>query len=213
MFNNIKANMKTFAGIAIAIIIVVACVIFAWNRIQHAEEEAQKAKVLTQEQAVSAETLKNELNISKQNAEMLAKQIVAAQSGKLQPTITFVQQAPTVEKAAEAVAERINNNDVTLPKGATEKTDRTVVTPQEVTNKDGTKDWQVGVYKYNSYRNWEWSAGIGVHDGETYVPIGLQRNYSKDAAIEAEVHVDKEMSVSGGEIKYVRKTDKLFFLF
>lgn len=42
-------------------------------------------------------------------------------------------------------------------------------------------------------RNWEVSAGLGrSHDGHFYVPIGLQRNYNYDRAIEVSVGVSKD---------------------
>ena len=72
---------------------------------------------------------------------------------------------------------------------------------------------KVDVYKFNNYRKWEWGAGFGVHDGDTYIPISIQRNYSKDKAVEVEAHVDLNGGVSGGEIQYKVKTDKSFFLF
>lgn len=56
------------------------------------------------------------------------------------------------------------------------------------------------VYK----KNWEVSTGLGVHKGDLYIPIGIQRNYAPDKAIAAEVHMDKE-GVSGGELKHVWK--------
>ena len=42
-------------------------------------------------------------------------------------------------------------------------------------------------------RNWEVSTGRGrSHDGHLYVPIGLQRNYNYDRAIEVSVGVSKD---------------------
>ena len=42
-------------------------------------------------------------------------------------------------------------------------------------------------------RNWEVSTGIGrSHDGHFYVPIGIQRNYNYDRAIEVSVGVSKD---------------------
>lgn len=42
-------------------------------------------------------------------------------------------------------------------------------------------------------RNWEVSAGLGrSHDGHFYVPIGLQRNYNYDRAIEVSVGIYKD---------------------
>ena len=42
-------------------------------------------------------------------------------------------------------------------------------------------------------RNWEVSTGLGrSHDGHFYVPIGLQRNYNYDRAIEISVGLSKD---------------------
>ena len=42
-------------------------------------------------------------------------------------------------------------------------------------------------------RNWEVSTGIGKsHDGDWYIPIGLQRNYNYDRALEVSVGVSKD---------------------
>jgi len=109
------------------------------------------------------------------------------------------------------------------------KTDRTIVSSITTTiaqkasiDKQNTKDganindnYLTQVYKFNNYRNWEWSAGYGQHNGDSYVPVGLQRNYSKDKAIDAEIHLDPSniKNISGWEVKQVWKTDKLFVIF
>ncbi len=42
-------------------------------------------------------------------------------------------------------------------------------------------------------RNWEVSTGLGrSHDGHFYVPIGLQRNYNYDRAIEISIGLSKD---------------------
>lgn len=42
-------------------------------------------------------------------------------------------------------------------------------------------------------RNWEVSTGLGrSHDGHFYVPIGIQRNYNYDRAIEVSVGISKD---------------------
>lgn len=42
-------------------------------------------------------------------------------------------------------------------------------------------------------RNWEVSTGLGMsHDGHFYVPIGLQKNYNYDRAIEVSVGLSKD---------------------
>ena len=51
------------------------------------------------------------------------------------------------------------------------------------------KKWADLEYK----RNWEVSTGLGrSHDGHFYVPIGLQRNYNYDRAIEVSVGISKD---------------------
>jgi hypothetical protein len=59
-------------------------------------------------------------------------------------------------------------------------------------------------------RNWEWSAGYDQHDCDKYVPVELQRNFRKHAAVSYEHHFAGQQ---GWEVKYIRKTDKSFILF
>ena len=204
-----KTQIAAYVGVALLVLALIGGLAWLWHKNNATEEAMQKAVTMTAAQAANSDYLQNELKISKQNADMMAAAVKSAQAGNLAPSVTFVQSSPTVEKAADTVSSRINAGDKTLPADALAKTDRTAVVPQEVTNKDGSKDWQVGVYKVNNYRNWEWSAGYGRHGGDSYIPLGLQRNYSKDHAIAAEYHIGGK---SGYEIKYVVKTDKLFGL-
>ena len=205
-----KTKIAAYGGAILLVLVLIAGLVWMWQKNNATEEALQKAAVMTAAQAANSDYLQNELHISKQNADMMAAAVKAAQAGNLAPAITFVQTAPTVDQAAGTVAQRINDGDKTLPSMALEKTDRTAVVPQEATNKDGTKEWKVDVMKVNLYRNWEWSAGYGRHGGDSYIPIGLQRNYSKDKALAIEYHAGGK---SGYEIKYVVKTDKLFGLF
>lgn len=206
-----KTKIAAYGGAVLLVLALVAGLVLLWQKNNAHEEALQKAAVMTAAQAENANYLQNELKMSKQNAEMLAAAVAAARNGNMAPAVTFVQQSPTVDKAAETVAQRINDGDKTLPSMALEKTDRTAVVPQEVVNKDGNKEWKVDVMKVNLYRNWEWSAGYGRHGGDSYIPIGLQRNYSKDKALAIEYHAGGKEQ--GYEIKYVVKTDKLFGLF
>lgn len=206
-----KTRIVAYAIIAVLFLALIAVGVFLWNKNNAAEAQLQKAMTMTAEQATNANYWQNEAKANKQNAEMTAAFVESAIAGKVAPSVTFLQTAPTVEKAAETVTERINAGDKTLPSMALEKTDRTAVVPQEVTKKDGTKEWQVGLYKINNYKNWEWGGGIGWHGGDTYYPISVQRNFSKDRALEAEYHAGGKQE--GGEVKYKIKTDKLFFLF
>lgn len=60
-------------------------------------------------------------------------------------------------------------------------------------------------------KNWELSIGVGSHEGDTYIPIELQRNYAKDKALSIEIHLDAEdlakmkPVVDGWEVKHTWK--------
>lgn len=55
--------------------------------------------------------------------------------------------------------------------------------------------------------NWEISTGVGVHEGDTYVPLGIQRNYKSNKALRVTIHFDpkEQMRPNGGEIVHVWK--------
>ncbi|WP_378955367.1 hypothetical protein [Pelosinus sp. sgz500959] len=228
-------SLTTRDKIIIALVLISLCVLF-YFAVQERNElinKRQQATVMGQQQATDIKNLQNQLQISNQNAQMLADFIKQAQASQIQPVNHFTVQAPTVQVATDQVASRINAKDPTLPPQALEKTDNTIVTPHQLTQAEidkakkeneankGTdkpkinEEYGVNVFKNNNYRNWEWSTGYGQHCGKGYIPIGLQRNYSKDNAIEAEVHLDTGMpkNVTGWEVKQVWKTDKLFFMF
>jgi hypothetical protein len=208
---NLTARGKIILSLILFIVILSICAagFFAWKK--HAETEAklQQAIVLTQQQATDNNVLQNKLDLSKQNADMLANFVTKAQAGQVQPINHFTVQAPSVQVAAADVAKRINDKDPTLPPAALEKTDNTIVTPN--TNKTPQANYDVAVFKNNNYKNWEWSTGYGQHGGDRYIPLELQRNFSKDAAVSVEYHLAGYEK--GFEVEYTRKTDKLFLLF
>ena len=227
-----KVN-KEYVVIGSALLIVIAVVCFARHRDAEKEAMLQKAIVMSQQDAQDKNVLQNKIDMSKQNAEMLADFVSQAQVGKVQPVAHFTVQAPSLAQAGEQVVNRINGRDPTLPAVALEKTDNTVVTTEKLNEEQqaaarnvneknmGTdkpkmnEEYGVGVYENNNYRNWEWSIGYGQQNGEGYIPIGFQRNYSKDKAVVVEVHLDtgRIKSITGWEVKQVWKTDKLFLLF
>lgn len=200
------------AAVIIGVIVIIGMLIagyYAWQKYEDKEARLQQAIVLSQQQSQDKNVLQNKLDLSNQNAEMLAKFITQATAGQVQPITNFTVQAPSVQVAAEDVATRINDKDPTLPPAALEKTDNTIVTPN--VNKTPQANYDVAVFKNNNYRNWEWSTGYGQHGGDRYVPVELQRNFSKDGAVSVEYHAGG--NESGWEVKYTRKTDKLFLLF
>ena len=51
-------------------------------------------------------------------------------------------------------------------------------------------------------KHWEVGTGIGYTDGDTYIPIEIQRNYKADKAVSIEIHLDVKGNLKGGELKH-----------
>lgn len=185
----------------IVFFLVISVVLFwLWQRAQQAEEQHRQAVVLQEEQLEQTQLLRRALSISQMNAKELQ---AAYEELKAKPPVaSFTVAAPSLEVAAEQVAEQINTQDATLPPAALEKTDRTAVVRNE-------SQYKVDVLKINLDKSWEISAGVGNHRGDTYMPVGVQRNYAPNKAVAAEVHLVTEelargkIKTSGWEIKHV----------
>ena len=171
-----------------------------WQRAIKAEEQYKQAVVIGQEKMTKANEISNELHISSMNAKELQTSYKEAET-KL-PVASFTVQAPNLEVAAENVADMIKKHDVVLPAAAVEKTDRTAVIKND-------SAYKVDVLKINLDKSWEVSTGIGIHRGDTYIPVGVQRNYASNKAVVAELHLVLEefakakIKTSGWEVKHV----------
>ena len=181
-------------------LLISAVLLWLWQRAQQAEEQHRQAVVLQQEQLEQTQELSKALYIS----QMSAKELQAAydELKTKPPAASFTVCAPSLEIAATQVAERINKQDATLPPAALEKTDRTAVVKNDTA-------YKVDVLKINLDKSWELSAGVGSHQGDVYLPVGLQRNYAPHKALAAEVHLVPEdlakgkIKASGWEVKHV----------
>ena len=181
-------------------LLISAVLLWLWQRAQQAEEQHRQAVVLQQEQLEQTQELSKALYIS----QMSAKELQAAydELKTKPPAASFTVCAPSLEIAATQVAERINKQDATLPPAALEKTDRTAVVKNDTA-------YKVDVLKINLDKFWELSAGVGSHQGDVYLPVGLQRNYAPHKALAAEVHLVPEdlakgtIKASGWAVKHV----------
>lgn len=167
MFENITRKQIIIAVLCVLILAIVGVLAYRYHA--HTQETLRQAQVMTEEQARDAETLRERLRISEGQAQQLARAVERAQEGKVQPVTHVTVTAPTVERAAAQVQERINKHDKTLPPAALEKTDRTVVAPQP-----DNKEYQVGVYKINLDKRRKIKAGVTQVDSRTYWTAGLQ---------------------------------------
>lgn len=50
---------------------------------------------------------------------------------------------------------------------------------------------------------WELGVGLGSHEGDTYLPVSVQRNYTYKKAIQIELHIDpSDQKVTGVELQH-----------
>lgn len=191
-----KSRLMAVLFVCLAIIL---CVLFL-NSCKHddAVEKTQEPIVLTPEEAVNETVLENKLDMNRSNARETAGCIRGAQIGLRRPQTLYNERNEGGGSVTYTVQEKLARNDAALPKEALAKTDATIVATQPE-----NKDVPVGIYKINNYRNWELGIGMGVHDGKPYIPVSLQRNYSKSHSVAAELHYDlKDNKVNGGEVQW-----------
>ena len=200
LFQTWKTAIMKNKWLIVFFLVISAVLFWLWQRAQQAEEQHRQAVVLQEEQLEQAQLLRRALSISQMNAKELQ---AAYEELKAKPPVaSFTVTAPSLEVAAEQVAERINKQDATLPPAALEKTDRTAVVKNE-------SQYKVDVLKINLDKSWEISAGVGSHRGDAYLPVGVQRNYAPNKAVAAEVHLVPEdlakgkIKTSGWEVKHV----------
>lgn len=154
--------------------------------------------VMSQEYAENINSLQNELDVNKQNAEVLQKHIIEAQHGLRRPETVYKEVVRYGGSPTKVIEEKLTTGDSTLPPEALEKTDRTVVVEQ----KDNT-EIPVGIYKINTYKNWEVGTGIGVQNDNPYIPLSIQRNYARNRSILLEAHYGlKDNQINGGEVQW-----------
>lgn len=139
----------------------------------------EKPAAMTQEQTQDVEVLKQQLDLSKANAEALQKQLAETQAEKRAPAVTYYVEAPDAEQAARVVERQISENSPSLPMAAREKSDRTVVTPIK-TDKDGKRappeQQKVDVYKINLRKDHRIKVGATVVDGRALMSIGYEQD-------------------------------------
>lgn len=205
--NTIKRLFKVEPLFTFVIVgIIIAAVSTLFSSCMHFNMDRQKKEnVVTIDEPSKAEdvnVIQNELNVNKGNAKAIASIVQRAHAGKTQPKAhyTYKTSTPniTTESMLKEVSEKVKAKDSTLPPLALKDTDKTLIAPSAKENVD------VDIYKINTYRNWEFGVGVGVEDGKTYIPISLQRNYSRNRSIAVEIHLDpkKQMKYSGVEVQY-----------
>ena len=167
---------KTACAVILAVLLV--CIAYAVGRYAGHEAAEEKPVVMTQEEMQDTAALREQLDISRANAQALQKRLAEAQAGQRAPSTTYYVTAPTVERAATVVERQIREDSPTLPMAAREKTDRTVVTPI-VKDKDGQDlppdQQKVDVYKINLRKDHRIKTGATMIDGKALMTVGYEQ--------------------------------------
>ena len=190
MFQKVKSYVaKNKTILLVVLFVLIVGIVYAVGRHSATEQTAaEKPAVMTQEQTQDVKALRNQLDISRANANALQQRLTEVQAGQRAPTVTYHVTAPTVERAAQVVERQIREDDPILPRAAREKSDRTVVTPitKDADGKELPQDKQkVDVYKINLRKDHRIKAGASVIDGKPLMSIGYEQG-----RLEALAHFD-----------------------
>ena len=108
----VTAHKTALLAILLILLLLILCVSFSREK----QTATEKPAVLTQEQTQDTAALRQQLDISKSNAEALQKRLAEAQAGQRAPTVTYHVAAPTVERAAQVVERQIREDGTILKK-------------------------------------------------------------------------------------------------
>lgn len=162
------------------------------------DNKTQQINIMDEKHAEDLNSLRNQLDLNKQNAEVLREKIIEAQHGLRQPETVYKEVVSYGDSPTKVIEEKLATGDSTLPPEALEKTDRTVVVEQK-----DNPEIPVGIYKINTYKNWEVGTGIGVQNDNPYIPLSVQRNYDRNHSILLEAHYGlRDQKVNGGEVQW-----------
>ena len=165
-------------ALLVILCLLIVGIAYAVGRYAGHEAAEEKPAVMTQEQTQDTAALRQQLDISKSNAEALQRRLADVQAGQRAPTTTYYVTAPTAERAATVVERQIREDSPTLPMAVREKTDRTVVTPitKDKDGKDLPADQQkVDVYKINLRKDHRIKAGATMIDGKALMTVGYEQ--------------------------------------
>lgn len=198
-WRKIKKGIHTDTFFIFALSLLFVCCLYSCAHfLRQDKQDTPQSTILTSEEAQNPNVLQNELKLNKPNAELAAAQIRDAQTAVKHPQTVYNEVYEPGGSVTHTVQKKLAKNDPTLPPEALAKTDKTVVAEQPE-----NKEVPVGIYKINTYRNWELGIGTGVHDGKPYIPVSLQRNYSKNHSVALEIHYDlRAGKINGGEVQW-----------
>lgn len=184
---NIK-SLKPIFFVAVAAF----CLLCIYFVVQHGKTPSDSPARLQFSDTTDKNAVKQKLHVDDRTARDIVTRIGRIHDGATQPNVSYYVTAPNLQTAADRTAEQIKTGDTKLPKEATAKSDRTVVTADEQKHK-------VDVYKINLRNNHKIKAGGTYIDGKPYLSVGYQAG-----RIEGIVHTDGT-GVRGCTVMYTVK--------
>lgn len=184
---NIKP-LKPILFVAVAAFCLL-CIYFA---VQHFKSPSDSPVRMQFSDTTDKNAVKQKLHVDDRTARDIVTRIGRIHDGATQPNVSYYVTAPNLQTAADRTAEQIKTGDTKLPKEATAKSDRTVVTADEQKHK-------VDVYKINLRNNHKIKAGGTYIDGKPYLSVGYQAG-----RIEGIIHIGQN-GRSGGTVLYTIK--------
>ena len=180
MLERVKQTVTTHkTSLLVILCLLVVGIAYVIGRHSASEQTAaEQPAAMTQEETQDTAALRQQLDISKSNAEALQRRLADVQAGQRAPTVTYHVTAPTVERAAQVVERQIKTDDPTLPRAVREKSDRTIVTPitKDADGKDlSPADQKVDVYKINLRKDHRIKAGATMVDGKALMTVGYEQ--------------------------------------
>ena len=190
--------LKSILKVAVLITLIVY-IYFLFQEREVLQDRLDKAEQVTAEQAQDIDYMQEKLDTNKEQTKETITIIKEAQQNQIPPTTHITVQAPSLPDAVQQTTERIQEQDPTLPPEALEETDKTIVAPQPE-----NKEYQVGVYKIDLQKDWSVGTGLGVHNGDVYVPVSVSRQYDNNKAVEVQVNLDpsKNMKLEGVQVMH-----------
>lgn len=190
--------LKSILKVAVLITLIVY-IYFLFQEREALQDRLDKAEQVTAEQAQDIDYMQEKLDTNKEQTKETITIIKEAQQNQIPPTTHITVQAPSLPDAVQQTTERIQEQDPTLPPEALEETDKTIVAPQPE-----NKEYQVGVYKIDLQKDWSVGTGLGVHNGDVYVPVSVSRQYDNNKAVEVQVNLDpsKNMKLEGVQVMH-----------
>lgn len=151
--------------------------------------QEEKPKVMNTEEVHDPVKVAKEIHVTTPAAQTIVREI--ERSGSTTPQISYYVTAPTVEKGAETVAKQIEKKSPEAPAGVLQKSDRTIITPNEEKQK-------VDVYKITLRKAHKLKAGASYVDGHAFLSTGYQAG-----KWEGLIHFDtRTLEPRGGTITY-----------